>query len=175
MTVSRTPGPVESGAIGAAGTTGARPTWSPRSTWSAWSTGSAWSVRPWGAPGMTGMAGAVGVVAAAAMVLTANDDDGPVLCVWRRCTGGWCAGCGLTRAANQLARGQVGASWRLHPMAVLLTVQLVLVIGLRLARPSSFGRLTTRWLAPLAMANVALALVIWLVRLATGAIPAWGG
>lgn len=131
-----------------------------------------------GRPGraLVPVAALVGVAAVA--VAGAGGEDGPVLCPWRRCTGGHCPGCGLTRAANQLARGDVAASWALHPLAVLLAVQAaaiaVVVAVLGLARPGLVRPLRDRWLAPLVLAQVGLALAVWLVRLATGAIPLWG-
>ncbi len=57
---------------------------------------------------------------------------GPVLCPFRLCTGQACPACGLTRATVQLLSGDFAASWRLHPLAGLLMVQVALVAALQL-------------------------------------------
>ena len=52
--------------------------------------------------------------------------QGPVICLWRRCFGWHCAGCGLTRALCLFATGQWGVSirtnWLIIPGMIALLV-----------------------------------------------------
>lgn len=115
---------------------------------------------------------AAGALTVGALVLAADRDDGVVLCPFRRCTGGYCPGCGATRAANRLVRGDVGAGWANHPWVVLAAVQVV-VFGAVLAvtAPGARPVRARRSALPLLVANTVLLLAIWLVRRSTGAIP----
>lgn len=115
---------------------------------------------------------AVGTAALVGFVATANDDDGFVVCLFRRCTGGYCPGCGATRAARRLAVGDVGGAWSHHPWVVFAAVQAV-IVGAVLAMTERGARrarlLSMRsWLVA---ANVALMVGIYAVRLVDGSIP----
>lgn len=107
-----------------------------------------------------------------AFVATAGTDDGPVLCPFRRCTGGYCPGCGASRGANRLVRGDVLGAWQHHPWVVVAVAQVVVIVGFVALRvPTDRGAQVRRLAAPLLVVNVATMLVIWAVRLSTGAIP----
>ncbi len=116
-------------------------------------------------------AAAVGaaVVATVAVSTTSDTDDGLVLCPFRRCTGTYCPGCGGTRAAGRLLRGDVMGAWHQHPYVVLLAAQLLLLAGLA---TQVRGR---TWISSRAVAfvvaNAALMVVLWVVRLGLGDIP----
>ncbi len=103
-------------------------------------------------------------------------DDGFVLCPLRRCSGGYCPGCGATRSVGALLRGDVGASIRLHPLVILWAVQLV-VVGVWLSTSPERSGLdgARRWLrgqgVRLLGLNAVAMLVVWLVRLALGHVP----
>ncbi|MEM7339699.1 MAG: DUF2752 domain-containing protein [Actinomycetota bacterium] len=115
---------------------------------------------------------AFGLGAVLGIGLAATADDGPVVCPVRRCTGGYCPGCGLTRAAGSLARGDVAGSWQYHPLLVVVLAQVLVVAPLVAVGPSLGARLGgARALLAALVANGALAVVIWAVRIATGAIP----
>lgn len=115
-------------------------------------------------------AGAVSL--ALLVVLSAlSTDDGPVLCPYRVCTGGYCPGCGLTRAGGHLLRGQVAQSWSQHPYLILMVVQapligLAWITGAFKRKTGLFG--TT---SKVVIVNVALLVGIWIFRLATNDIP----
>lgn len=112
---------------------------------------------------------AVGAVVA---IDAAGTDDGPGVCLFRRCTGGYCPGCGLTRSARHLTRGEVGAAWRDHPWMVIVAIQLACAgvvygvvrgVGARV----DWRRLTV----PVAIVNAVLVVGIWVARLIDGSIP----
>ncbi len=114
-----------------------------------------------------------GLGAVAALGLTASQDgDGIVLCPFRRCTGGYCPGCGLTRATGALLRGGVAASWRQHPYLLLAIAQIVAVGAWSVVDRRRSRYLLERWQTHLLTANAMALLAIWVVRLMTGAIPA---
>lgn len=111
-------------------------------------------------------------VAAMLAVDAGGTDDGAGVCIFRRCTGGYCPGCGMTRAARHLTRGDVGAAWHDHPIVVLVAAQgvvgAVLFVGIRRLRARL---LSVRTVAIVAAVNGVLLMVIWVVRLADGSIP----
>jgi hypothetical protein len=128
------------------------------------------------------------LVALAGIGVVDPDAHGPTLCPWRGLTGAWCPGCGLTRATGWLVRGDVAESWRFHPMAVVLASQVVVaaavlavVVSRRRAgrrgpsavparaRPPS-GSWRTAALLVLGL-DAAAFVVVWVARLASGAIP----
>jgi hypothetical protein len=113
-------------------------------------------------------------VAAVVMTVLAalSTDDGVVLCPFRRCTGGYCPGCGLTRSGGRLLRGDVAGSWRLHPY-LLIAVAQVVVLGSVLAVLGSARfseRMAGLW-RPLLMINGVAIVAVWLFRMADGSIP----
>lgn len=115
---------------------------------------------------------AAGLVIAGALVAGANADDGVALCPFRRCTGGYCPGCGATRAANRLAHGDLQASWSHHPWVILAMAQVAVVAVVAAALASGTRRLQLRRFAiPLVVTNTALLIGIWIVRLSAGTIP----
>ena len=112
------------------------------------------------------------VVAAVLAVDAGGTDDGPGVCVFRRCTGGYCPGCGMTRSARHLTRGQIGAAWQDHPFLVLAAAQAI-VAGAAYAAVRRIGR-TANWnrvLVVLGIVNVVLITGIWIARLVDGSIP----
>lgn len=114
-----------------------------------------------------------GAVAALAVL---GDDEGVVLCPFRRVTHGYCPLCGGTRAAARLAAGDLGGAWERHPLAVLLAAQLAVAIvawiGIGRAKRATALAWWHRWQAPLLVANLAVATAIWVARLVSGDVPA---
>jgi hypothetical protein len=101
---------------------------------------------------------------------------GPPLCPWRAVTGVACPGCGLTRAMGALLRGRADEALHLHPLVVVLGLQLALVwaIALRATRPASTSlREPPRWVMPgLFALNAVVFVAVWGLRLAAGSLPA---
>ena len=118
------------------------------------------------------------MVAAAAAVLvllrlwTPSEDAGAGICFYRRCTGSACPGCGMTRAAASLVRGDWGAAWAYHPLIYLLAAEAIAVTAIvGLVRRGRLGLTWQRhgvwWLA----AHIPLLLGVWVVRLVSGTLP----
>lgn len=103
--------------------------------------------------------------------ITASSDDGLVLCPLRRCSGGYCPGCGLTRSAGQLIRGDLAGSWSQHPFLLLAFGQLAVLTGLWSLGSAQLRRRLSRQTTTFVVANIALLGAIWVARLATGTIP----
>jgi hypothetical protein len=114
---------------------------------------------------------AAGVLVVVGLLFAFSGEDGPVLCPLRRCTGGYCPGCGLTRSGGRLLRGDVAGSWEHHPYLLIGAVQLGAIGALW-----SWGsdRLRTSMISRYQMAlmaNLALMTAIWVVRMVGGSIP----
>ena len=102
------------------------------------------------------------------LAATLDGDTGPELCVFRKCTGGYCPGCGGSRAFVRLAKGDLAGSWAAHPWVPLLMLQLIVAI----AMVSAGRRQQLRsWLLPFLAGNMVLGLTIWVIRLSMGSIP----
>ncbi len=98
-------------------------------------------------------------------------DEGQVFCPYRLATGGWCPGCGGTRALKSLVRGDVGGSLAMNPWTAVLFIQaLTLSIGL-LSKPHKTLNFLAKHQVRLAYFNLGVALAFWVVRLGFGTIP----
>jgi hypothetical protein len=115
----------------------------------------------------------VGAAVAAVLLIDAGGtDSGAGLCVFRRCTGGYCPGCGLTRSARHLTRGEIAAAWTDHPWLVLVAAQAVVAASVWSLLHFLGRRIDVhRALLAIGILNVPLSLGIWIVRLADGSIP----
>ncbi len=121
-------------------------------------------ISPW-----TKLAAATGAFLVAG--ITASSDDGMILCPLRRCSGGYCPGCGLTRSSGQLLRGDLAGSWRQHPYLLLALAQLG-VLAAAYAALSETRRARLRGMTShLLIANASLLVAIWVARMASGAVP----
>lgn len=97
---------------------------------------------------------------------------GPTICPFALMTGVACPGCGLTRAASSLVRGDLVGAWEFHPLVLVAlawaagawTLGYLRRRGRRVAVSSRMvGRL-------LNLTGLAL-VVTWLIRLFTGTLP----
>lgn len=95
---------------------------------------------------------------------------GPVLCPFRLCTGQACPACGLTRATVQLLSGDFAASWRQHPLAGLLMVQVAVVaaLQLRVAGRARWNRAS----GPILVVNAIVFGGVWVLRWRLGLLDA---
>ena len=124
-----------------------------------------------------------------APTLLRPDGHGPVLCPFRRITGVWCPGCGMTRAFGWLAHGDLHQALRYHPLAPLLLIEGVIGAAFLVYRrrahrddptwlPFHFegrpGRSTASLFQALLVANALLVLVVWVIRLKLGSFSDLG-
>ncbi len=112
------------------------------------------------------LGGAVGL----AIALINLEDDGPMLCPSRALTGGYCPGCGMTRATGRVLRGNWSAAWRQHPLVFLVLGQLV-VVAVAYSHGGWWRDRLHRYLSPFLIGNVAVFLGVWVLRLSRGEIP----
>lgn len=110
----------------------------------------------------------IGFVAISAL----STDDGPVLCPFRRCTGGYCPGCGMTRSGGRLLRGDVVGSWAQHPYLLLALAQVAVIGGAWRLASEPLRQRMARLLIPVLAVNLTLMLGIWTARIVDGSIPA---
>lgn len=106
-------------------------------------------------------------------VWTPTDDGATTVCVFRRCTGTSCPGCGLTRGIAHVVRGDFAAAWHNHPLAILIGFEALVATALfwltsRGQIRFDWLRLGTLWLA----AHIPLLILVWAVRILTGTLPA---
>jgi len=93
-------------------------------------------------------------------------------CLFRRATGVACPGCGLTRAFFALGRGEWSEAIRLHPLAPFLLLEAAVLFLMWAARllPLTRSQLE-RWAERLILANGALFILVWCVRLYFNSLP----
>jgi len=110
---------------------------------------------------------------AAIVLATINpSDSSPTICGFARCTGLACPGCGMTRAAGQLVRGNVGEALRYHPLILLIAAELLGAWTIWMAHRAGWIQWRhRRWVDIAIGTTAALLLVVWIVRLATGSTP----
>lgn len=115
---------------------------------------------------------AIPVIGAGVLAMWNPAEGGPTICLFARCTGVACPGCGGTRAVAALLRGDWSTSWSYHPLALLLAVQAAVAwvwwMGVRTGRwrPPS-PRLLTVTLG----LTAGLLMVVWGLRWAAGTLP----
>lgn len=111
------------------------------------------------------------VVAVVVVGWSASSDDGPVLCPFRRCTGGYCPGCGITRSTGALIRGDVAGSWHYHPFLLIAAAQLAVLVAWWPVAGATIRSALVRRRELLLIVNGVVLMAIWLARLATGLVP----
>lgn len=100
-----------------------------------------------------------------------SNDDGPVLCPLRRCSGGYCPACGLTRSGGRLLRGDVAGSWAQHPFLLVAMAQVAAIGALWGLGSTALRRRLVSLGRPALAVNGGIMAFIWIVRMADGSIP----
>ena len=102
---------------------------------------------------------------------------GPPLCPWRAATGVACPGCGLTRAAGALLHGRGDEALHLHPLVLVVGLQLAALWALAIR--AGFGgstvspRTPPSWVMPVLLtANAVMFFAVWGVRFVDDTLPA---
>lgn len=115
---------------------------------------------------------AVPFIAAVALAAINPSDATPTICGFANCTGVACPGCGMTRAAGQLFRGNLSEALRYHPLILLVVAEVLGAWTIWMAHRA--GWITwrrRRWVDVVVGGTAVLLLVVWAVRLATGTTP----
>ena len=99
-------------------------------------------------------------------------DDGVTVCPFALITGMACPGCGMTRAASSLIRGDLTTALGYHPLVPLIAV---LAIGgwawFLLRRSGRVESLPTRWVNTILIGTGVMLLGVWAARLLSGTLP----
>lgn len=112
------------------------------------------------------------LLAALGLIVFAPSDEAPTICPFALCTGTACPGCGLTRAAGSLLRGDMGRALAYHPLVPVILLQLLgawvwFVLYRRETVPGPKPRTVTLLLT----ANLLALVAVWAIRLALGTLP----
>jgi hypothetical protein len=115
------------------------------------------------------MAPLLGVAALLAMNPT---DNGPTICPIALLTGTACPGCGMTRAASALLKGDVSVALEYHPLIPLIAA--LAIVGWTwsmLRRAGRVGPIPNR-LVNIVLIGTGISLVaVWILRFAAGTLP----
>lgn len=110
-------------------------------------------------------------VCAAASLSDVSAEEGQIFCPFRLATGGWCPGCGGTRALKHLMHGDVSMSLTLNPLLLVVFAQVVAISAFFLAAPVKARTWFREHNLSVLKLNVVVALAIWAVRLYLDKIP----
>ncbi len=115
---------------------------------------------------------AIPFVAAIALATISPSDSSPTICVFANCTGVACPGCGMTRAAGHLVRGNVIEALRYHPLILLVVAELLAAWTIWVAHRAGWIKWRNRrWVDVVIGGTAALLVVVWIVRLVAGTTP----
>lgn len=112
-------------------------------------------------------------VAAGLLAAVTPSDDGPTICFFALCTGTACPGCGMTRAASHIIRGDVATALDYHPLIPAAVLAAVFGWGWYVLRiTGSVKAIRQRTLNVILIGSGAALLAVWVIRLVSGALPA---
>jgi len=115
---------------------------------------------------------AIPFVAAIALATVQPSDGSPTICGFANCTGVACPGCGMTRAAGSLLRGNVSEALRYHPLVPLILLELLGAWSIWAAHQAGWIRWRHhRWVDIVIGGTAALLVIVWIIRLITGTTP----
>lgn len=98
--------------------------------------------------------------------------DGPTICPFANVTGMACPGCGMTRAAGYLVRGDLTSALTYHPLVVLVMLQAIAGwVWLMWRRDDRVGPLSQRLTSAILIGTGVSLLVVWLLRMWSGSLP----
>lgn len=106
------------------------------------------------------------------LALLSPDGEGPTVCPFALCTGMACPGCGMTRAASNLIRGNVTTALAYHPLIPLIAAMAVGGwLWYQLRRSGRVRPLPTRWVNAILTGTGVMLLGVWVARALTGTLP----
>lgn len=111
-------------------------------------------------------------IAVALLAVVTPSDDGPTICPFALFTGTACPGCGMTRAAGHIIRGDVGTAMSYHPLIPLAVLAIVggwSWFALRLT--GKVPPMSQRTLNVILIAATIALVAVWGVRAVTGTLP----
>lgn len=112
------------------------------------------------------------VAVVGALALAPALEDGPTLCPFALSTGMACPGCGMTRAASRLLRGDLVSAITYHPLVPAIAM---LAIGgwawFVLRKTGRVEAMSNRLLNGILIATLIALVVVWVARLLTGTLP----
>ncbi|MEA2023563.1 MAG: DUF2752 domain-containing protein [Actinomycetota bacterium] len=115
---------------------------------------------------------AIPFVAAITLATIAPSDGSPTICGFATCTGIACPGCGMTRAAGHLIRGNLTEALRYHPLILLVVAELLGVWTIWVAHQAGWIRWRhRRWVDVVIGGTAALLVIVWIARLIAGTTP----
>jgi hypothetical protein len=115
---------------------------------------------------------AVPFVAAITLAAIAPNDGTPTICGFANCTGVACPGCGMTRAAGHLIRGNLIEAFRYHPLVLLVVAELLGAWTIWAAHQAGWIRWQhRRWVDIVIGGTASLLIIVWIARLITGTTP----
>jgi len=106
------------------------------------------------------------------LMVVSPASEGPTFCPFALCTGTACPGCGMTRAASALIRGDFDAAMTLHPLVPLVGLQLAIGwVWYLLTRSGRAQPLSSRTVNAILIGTGLVVLAVWVTRLLSGTLP----
>ena len=110
----------------------------------------------------------------AVLGLAAADPEagGPTICPFALATGSACPGCGMTRAAGYLLRGDLASAVTMHPLVFLIGIQAIAGWGwLVLRRNGRVQALSSRLVTAILVGTAVSLFAVWILRAWVGLLP----
>ena len=112
------------------------------------------------------------VVLIGLLAVLSPDDDGPTVCPFALCTGMACPGCGMTRAASHLIRGDLSTALGYHPLIPFIAaISAGGWLWFILRRSGRARPMPTRWLNTILIGTGVMLLGVWVARALSGTLP----
>lgn len=111
-------------------------------------------------------------MAVAMLVMLSPSDDGLTVCPFALCTGMACPGCGMTRAASHLIRGNVDLAIGYHPLIPMIALQAAAAwVWFMLRRVGKVKQMSSRTLNYILIGTAISLVGVWVLRMALGSLP----
>lgn len=112
------------------------------------------------------------LLAVSLLAMVPTIEDGPTICPVALTTGIACPGCGMTRAASRLLRGDLASAVAFHPLVPAIAV--LAIVGWAwfvLRKAGKVQPISDRLLNGILIATFVALMIAWIARLATGTLP----